>query len=128
MKNILLLAILTLAACLKDETITGQTESSEKWVLQSINNEPVGVVITLQFPEKGIVSGQAPCNRYHARQTAPLPWFELTPIVATRMACEHLRLEQSYFDALSNMTLIERSANSLLISNPSGQALQFTLR
>lgn len=125
MKKLLLISAFILSAC-ADETISGQIDSNEIWMLQSLNTQPVSANITLSFPEKGRIAGQAPCNRYSARQKAPLPWFETGPIIATRMACDALQLEQSYFDALSAMTLIERKADSLLLTNNTGGSLLFT--
>jgi heat shock protein HslJ len=125
MKKQLLISTLILSAC-ASETIFNQTDSSEVWVLQSLNTKTVPAKITLTFPEKGQISGQAPCNHYSARQKAPLPWFEAGPIRATRRACDKLALEQSYFEALSSMTLIERKAGFLLLTNEKDQSLLFT--
>ncbi len=124
MKKLLLISTLLLSACAA-ETIFSQTDTSDVWVLQRLNTEMVPAKITLTFPEKGQISGQAPCNQYSARQKAPLPWFEAGPIRATRRACDNLALEQSYFEALSNMTLIERKGKVLLLTNEKGQSLQF---
>ncbi len=125
MKKLLLISTLILSACAA-ETIFNQTDTSDVWVLQSMNTEPVPVKITLTFPEKGQISGQAPCNHYSARQKAPLPWFEAGKIRATRRACDKLALEQSYFEALSRMTLIERKGKVLLLTNEQDQSLLFT--
>jgi len=116
---------LLLAAC-ADETISGQTDSTDIWILHTLNGAPVASSITLTFPEKGSLAGQAPCNRYSANQKAPLPWFEVGPIRATRMACDGSALEQTYFDTLSDMTLIERKQDTLLLTNDKGQSMLFT--
>ncbi len=125
MKKTLLIASLLLSAC-ADETISGQVDTTDIWKLQSMNAEPVTENITLTFPQKGEIAGQAPCNRYSASQKAPLPWFEIGPVRATRMACAALALEQRYFEMLADMTLIERKAESLLLTNDAGQSLLFT--
>ncbi len=120
-----LIITLFLSACFKDETISGQTSASDTWVLQSLNGMSVPTHITLTFPEKGSIAGQAPCNAYGAAQTAPLPWFEIGPIRATKRACEALALEQEYLAALAKMTLIERKGTTLLLSNNNDQYLEF---
>lgn len=113
-----LLAItLPLSACLKDETISGQTNVTDVWVLQSLNGQTVTSRITLTFPGKGRIAGKAACNNYSAVQTAPLPWFEPGPILATRIACDALDLETRYFNVLAKMTLIELREETLLLSN-----------
>lgn len=120
----LLAAALLLSACLKDETISGQTNATDVWVLQTLNGQAVTSRITLTFPEKGRIAGKAPCNTYSGAQTAPLPWFDPGPILATRMACDALDLETRYFDVLAKMTLIELRQETLLLSND-GLSLTF---
>ncbi|MBV1866025.1 MAG: META domain-containing protein [Rhodobacteraceae bacterium] len=115
----LLIITLSLSACLKDETISGQANATDVWVLQRLNGQTVTSGITLTFPGKGRIAGKADCNNYHATQTAPLPWFEPGPILATRMACDALDLETRYFDVLAKMTLIELKGETLLLSNDS---------
>jgi heat shock protein HslJ len=127
MKYYALIAVLLISACLKDETISGLTSSSEIWHLTSLNGTEISTEVTLSFPEKGRIAGQAPCNSYSAAQTAPLPWFEAGPIVATRRACRNLALESRYFAALSKATQIERAGDTLLIS-ADGTNLEFHLK
>lgn len=112
-------------ACNTDETISGQTSAQDIWTLTHLNGEAVKVAITLTFPEKGQIAGRAPCNRYFATQNAPLPWFEVGPIGATKMACPDLATENKYFQTLSKMTLIERTGNTLLLSNDGSETLEF---
>lgn len=125
MKLLILSLALSLSACLKDETISGQTSGIDTWVLQSLNDTPVSSRITLKFPTEGRIIGKAPCNSYSAAQTAPLPWFEAGPITATKKACSDLASEMLYFEVLAKMTLIELRKTSLLLTNDAGQSLQF---
>ena len=120
-----LLLSLFLSACFKDETISGQAEASDTWILRSLNGKTVPSRITLTFPEKGVIAGQAACNTYRAVQTAPLPWFEIGPIRATKRACDGLALEQEYLEVLAKMTLIELKQTTLLLSSDTGQYLEF---
>ncbi|MCP5085958.1 MAG: META domain-containing protein [Rhodobacteraceae bacterium] len=120
-----LLLALSLTACLKDETISGQTDPTDVWVLQTLNGAPVSPRITLTFPEQGEIAGDAPCNRYFATQTAPLPWFEAGPIGATDRACPEFPLEAQYFEALAAMTLIEVQSTTLLLRDGASGEMVF---
>jgi heat shock protein HslJ len=129
MKIALLFALsLSLGACLKDESITGQVSPAETWHLTALNGTAMTVDITLTFPQKGQIAGSAPCNRYFARQSAPLPWFNLGPIGATRRACPDLGLETLYFETLASMILIERLGNTLLLKSETDASLEYKLR
>ena len=121
--SLILLTILT--ACLKDETISGQTDSTDLWMLSALNDMPISKRITIEFPEEGRVKGQAPCNRYFGEQTAPLPWFDLKQVGATKMACPDLKLETDYFALLQKMTLIEVANDTLILRNDSNETLVF---
>ena len=124
LSSVVLLAVLV--GC-TDETISGQVAETETFTLTSINGENEPAPVTLRFPAKGEVAGQAPCNGYTASQRAPLPWFEVGPIAATRRACPDLAFETRYFEALRAMTLIERQGAVLILSNDAGQTLTFAL-
>lgn len=121
--SLILLSILT--ACLKDETVSGQTTASDIWVLNTINDIPSGGRITIEFPEEGRIAGQAPCNRYFATQTAPLPWFEVSQIGSTKMACPDLDLETRYFTLLEEMTTAEIKGDTLILKADAGATLVF---
>lgn len=121
--SLILLSILT--ACLKDETVSGQTQTADIWVLQTMSETPVKPRVTIEFQEAGRISGQAPCNRYFASQTAPLPWFKIKNIGATKMACPNLDLEARYFGYLEKMTLVEIKGDTLILQSERGDALVF---
>ncbi|PLS21797.1 META domain-containing protein [Neptunicoccus cionae] len=119
---------LSLSTCQKDETISGVSGPDVQWQLVRLNGEAVETPITLTFPEKGRLAGQAPCNSYFGEQTAPLPWFETGAIGATRRACPEMELEGRYFKAFSDMTMIERKGDTLLLTNDSGGLLEYRLQ
>lgn len=127
MLRIVLVGALLLTTACRDETISGQAGPSEVFTLTEIDGAPVKGDATLSFPQKGQIAGKGPCNRFSAQQTAPLPWVEIGPIAATRMACPELALEARYFDRLRAMTEIERVGPVLLLSNETGQSLTFRL-
>ena len=122
----MLLILLVLCGCLADETISGYAPAGTTFVLQTINDTPFPARATLTFPQEGRIAGQAPCNSYSGAQTVPYPWFKVETIVATKRACPDLQAEQSFFEALSEMTLSEVSGTTLILSNDAGQKMIFT--
>lgn len=123
-----LFVLLSLAACQRDETISGYSDNTTQWTLQEIDGEPFTARATLSFPEKGKIAGQAPCNRFFGMQTKPLPWFGAEQITATEMACENLEQESRFFAALSEMTLAETLGDVLILSNGAGREMVFRAR
>lgn len=118
-------ALLLLAACQGDETLTGYGGAGT-WHLQAINDQPFTAAATLTLATDGTARGQAPCNSYSARQTAPYPWFALSPIASTKRACAALPQEHIYFETLRSMSLAEVAGPTLILSNDQGQLMQFT--
>ena len=121
--SLILLALLS--ACQKDETVSGQTNSADVWVLQTPNETPFKPRVTIEFPEEGRIAGQAPCNRYFATQTAPLPWLEIKQIGSTKMACPGLDLETQYFGVLQKMTTVEVTGDTLVLKSDGGETLVY---
>jgi len=121
-----LIALITLGltAC-KDETISGFADRDTEWVLRDLNRKPFPARATIAFPDQGSIKGQAPCNRYASEQKAPYPWFEIGPIVATKIACENLDAEKTFFEALRQMRMAEVSGGVLILSNEAGQQMVF---
>ncbi len=121
--SLILLSILT--ACFKDETVSGQTGDTGAWVLKTINGTPIISRVTIAFPKEGTITGQAPCNRYFGKQTAPLPWFEVKELGATKMACPQLDLEVQYFNLLQEMTTVEVVQDMLILRSDTGKSMVF---
>lgn len=120
--------IAALGACSPDESISKFADPSAEYALVSLDGVAFPATATISFPEAGKVVGQAPCNRYFATQTVPYPWFGLEGIGATRMACPELDQESAFFAALEDMTLAEVSGATLILSNPAGREMTFTVR
>ena len=97
-------------------------------MLEQINGTAFKARATIQFPEEGRISGEAPCNIYSGSQTAPYPWFAPGPMMSTKRACPDLAAESLYFEALSEMTLAEVSGNLLILTNDSGNEMLFRAR
>ena len=123
-----LLMILALVGCQPDESVSKFTDPNAEYHLIEIDGEPFTARATIAFPKEGEVVGQAPCNRYFARQTVPYPWFALEGIGATRMACEDLNAETTFFAALSEMSLAEVVDGTLILTNEAGRGMVFEAR
>jgi len=125
MKILLVLAIIGLAGCKYDETISGYTDTDASWKLTLLNGAPFKARATISFPSKGKASGMAPCNHYNANQDAPLPWFEITSVASTKMACPDLKAEHQFFSVLQTMTQAEALGDTLILSNDAGDEMVF---
>ncbi|KCV82173.1 hypothetical protein ATO10_07282 [Actibacterium atlanticum] len=123
-----IISLLALSACQADETISGYADPAATYVLEQINGTAFKARATIQFPEEGRISGEAPCNIYSGSQTAPYPWFAPGPMMSTKRACPDLAAESLYFEALSEMTLAEVSGNLLILTNDSGNEMLFRAR
>ncbi|PHQ99872.1 MAG: META domain-containing protein [Marinosulfonomonas sp.] len=119
------LTLLALTACKYDESISGYTDADAIWTLVELDDKPFTARATITFPSKGKVTGQAPCNTYASTQTVPLPWFKLGPIMSTKMACADLATEQQFFAALSEMTLAETLADTMILTSEDGREMVF---
>ncbi|MGX9356398.1 META domain-containing protein [Roseobacteraceae bacterium S113] len=115
----------SLTACRADESVAAYGAADKTWRLVSIDGTAFEAVATMQFGDKGAVSGQAPCNRWFANQGVPYPWFEISAIGATKMACPDLAAEAEFFASLEAMTLSEVSGDVLVLSNDAGRSMEF---
>lgn len=116
------LAALAMTAC----TAEAQDPTGVEWELLAIDGQVVDIPATLTLDSLGNLSGKAPCNRYGGQNQASLPDLKLGGIAATRMACDRLADEQTYFDALSTMTRLERvDDRTLVLTGPDGRSMEF---
>lgn len=117
------LALIPALAC-------GQTIAGEEWVLLAIDGKLTDAEshATLTLEADGKISGNAPCNRYSARNEGTLPELKISAIGATKMACDRLADEQAFFDSLTAMTGIELDGpKNLILTGPDGRSMEFTL-
>lgn len=121
-----LCALLLGTACVGDESVAKYGAAGKVWVLSEIDGKSFLPRATMEFDRSGLISGQAPCNRYSAQQKAPYPWFEAGPAMATKMACPDLKAESVFFQALGEMSLSEVTKNTLILSNDAGRTMIFT--
>ncbi len=121
----LILPLIALFQCDRDETVAAYGASDRSWVLQEIDGQPFEASALLQFPEEGKIAGNAPCNSYNGTLNAPYPWFEIKDLAATRAACVALEAEGMYFAALLAMTQSEVSGDVLILRNEDGHEMVF---
>ena len=120
---------LALAACSTlPDTVGEAAPDGVDFALTEFNGKAVDYAATIRFLNSGEVRGQGPCNRYSARQTAPLPWFEVEDIAATRRACEDLDDETAFFEGLIRMDFSEVSGSTLILTNAGGEQMVFVAR
>ena len=108
-----------------DDALAAYGAGDLVWRLTEVDGAAAPASLTLEFAEDGAVSGAAPCNRFAAQNTAPYPWFALSPILATKRACPALAQEQEYLTLLQSITQSEVLDNVLILRNDAGQEMVF---
>lgn len=126
MRLCVLMLLLPLAACLRDETVAAYGASDQLWTLQTIDGQPTPAPVSLSFGVRGAVSGSGPCNSFTARQTAPYPWFALEQFQADTTPCPPDQQEPALFATLQSMTLSEVSGSQLILSDDAGREMLFS--
>lgn len=121
----LILPLVALFQCDKDESVAAYGAADRTWALQEIDGQPFEASAFLRFPEEGRIEGNAPCNSYTGTLNAPYPWFEIADLAATRAACTGLEAEGMYFAALMAMTQSEVSGDVLILRNEDGHEMVF---
>lgn len=119
-------ALLLISACTGDETLSAYGAADKLWRLQSIDGTAYTAAASLRFPEPGTIEGQAPCNSFTGKQTAPYPWFSVEALAVTRAACPGLKAEAAFLQALQEMTLAEVSGDVLILTSGQGREMLFT--
>lgn len=110
------LSALALSACATTPTAGTTSIPMGDYVLVGIGGKVIDIRTTTLNLAPGKISGQAPCNRYNAAQTASLPNFTIGEIAATRMACPSMAVEAEYFEALRNSNKLSYLDGVLTIS------------
>lgn len=123
--HILFAIILSLTIFQPDETLRHYGGAHREWHLVSLNGTKFDAAVTLNFPTRNQIAGQAPCNRYNSRNSAPYPWIKVGPIASTRRACPDLQAEQAYFKALQAVNVAVIEGNTLTLSDEEDRLLVF---
>jgi heat shock protein HslJ len=98
------------------------------WTLALLNGQPVTTEssITALFTpadaaDTGTISGNSGCNSYTSGYTLSGSNLTVQPAVSTMMACATgMDVEQTYLQLLQGSTSYQISANTLVLSGPSG--------
>lgn len=70
------------------------------------------------------IMGSAPCNQYSGKiKELTTTTISFGPIMATKMACPHLSVEQMVFSRLNKVRSYERKGLNLLLSDEQGEVL-----
>ncbi|MGC1503264.1 MAG: META domain-containing protein [Sulfitobacter sp.] len=126
--HIILAIFLSLTVFQADETLRRYGGADREWHLVTLNGTDFDAGVTLSFPTRNRITSQAPCNRYHTRNSAPYPWIEVGPIAAARRACPALQTEQAYFKALQAVNVAVIEGTTLTLSNEVRPLLVFKYR
>lgn len=119
-----LATVLVFGQC-PDETISAYADPTATYRLAELDGAPFLASASIRFPERGRVTGDAPCNGFHARQTLPYPWISIEDIAATRRACPDLGAEAAFLLALESATLAEVQGDTLILADPNGSEMVF---
>lgn len=114
-----------LQGCSTDESLAAYGAAGKTWTLTELNGEQFSAPATLSLLKAGKLTGQAPCNRYHASQGAPYPWFEIKSLAATRRVCPELLAEAAFLQALQTMSQAEVAGDTLILRNEDGHEMIF---
>ncbi|MBA3908717.1 MAG: META domain-containing protein [Rhodobacter sp.] len=103
-----------------------QTINGIDWQLLAIDGTATDTHATLRIEADGIITGDAPCNRWSTVNSATPPALQMRGIRATRMACDKLADERVFFEALSGMTALRPDGDSnLVLTGPDGRSMEF---
>ncbi|GAA4367299.1 hypothetical protein GCM10023185_39060 [Hymenobacter saemangeumensis] len=119
-----LLTALTLSGCEKeDASPTDSTLLAYRWQLRQVDDFPLALSSYsettksyLEFVDLGHCTvGQGPCNKFSGRYTlsATPQELQLSPQIATRMACPALEIEARFLENLARTARYEISGEEL---------------
>jgi heat shock protein HslJ len=117
---------LALALALGPTIAAAQTFTGIYWELLAIDGKVIDARATLRIDDDNVLAGAAPCNRWSASNRVPLPALQLGGIRSTRMACDKLAVETTFFDALAAMTEVKMDGTrNLILTGPDGRSMEF---
>lgn len=103
------------------------------WSLKSINGKDAasvfsaGVVPTIEFnTQENRLGGNGGCNRYNASYTLQGNSIKVGPVMSTRMACQDLKGETQFTDALTDTDKISLAGNQLTFEKEGKAILTFS--
>ena len=103
-----------------DQSTSTMVGIGSTWALEELNGEE-GVEATIEFPEAGQIAGQAPCNRYTAKDHSMYPWMDIRAIAATRVACPEMEAEDAFLAAIDDAHIVELEGDTLTVRDRKGR-------
>lgn len=123
--HILIALLLGLFVLTPDETVRRYGGADRTWILVEMGEKPLGGEITLTFPKRHRLAGEAPCNRFNTTNITPYPWFDAGPITSTRRSCPEMDTERAFFSALETATIAVVEGDTLTFSSEEETLLVF---
>lgn len=120
------LSPIAVALCLAATSPAFASDIGGEWQLVGINAQSAAPGATISFDADGKFSGKAPCNRYFGSYSGDLPQITLSQIGATRMACDRMEEEATYFSILEGVTTAHSSEDRLILVGAEKDVLEFT--
>jgi len=117
---------LCLALAMTAGPALAQEATGTIWRLLAIDGTLVAARSTLRIDVDNVLAGGAPCNRWQAMNRQDLPALDLGAIRSTRMTCDQMAAETTFFDALALMTMVEPlDPETLILTGPDGKTMEF---
>ncbi|WP_282078114.1 META domain-containing protein [Epibacterium ulvae] len=120
------LFFLSLAACTRDETLTGHGAAARLWNLTEINQNPFAAPVSLFMEEGGFVQGVGPCNSFEGRVNSPYPWFSLNNLKRGTQECPDYDAETYALQLLLRMNEAEVLDKTLILRGDDTAEMVFT--
>ncbi|GAA6180246.1 MULTISPECIES: META domain-containing protein [unclassified Shimia] len=120
------LVALGLASCGPTETVTQYGGDAYNWRLTELDGTSVDYDATLELSDGGNVDGAGPCNGFSGSQSKPYPWIAIQIDFVQEVYCSDIDDEELYLAALLEMTLVEVSGATMVLSNDAGREMVFS--
>ena len=125
MKKIIsaLIVISLLSACKSSRSSSSYILEQHKWILSELNGNPVQMSNTdkdahLQFTYKDMrITGSGGCNTIAGTFTSTRNKLFFGPVLSTKMACENMKFEDTFLQALAQTNRYELTAHELVLKN-----------
>lgn len=118
-------AMLGMVACDPSETVTKYGGMDYDWQLSEVDGAPVDYSAAVAFGPHGSVNGMGPCNGFSGSQNKPYPWIAIQIHFVEELYCSGIDNEEAFLASLMEMTVVEVSGDSLVMSNDAGREMAF---
>ncbi len=107
----------------KKEGIQTADLGGTEWVMFELNGNKYEAVekVTIKFDDAGKkISGKAPCNTYGAGATINSNKVLFSEVFSTKMMCDNMNDEQTFFDTLKKVYAYQTSGDMLYFFDEGG--------